>query len=72
MKSYGNQPKAMNDYEKTILEIQDGLLVHGLIETDVGKCVFPNYVSFNGTEPPTPHSPIVFTMGKSGKNKIWS
>ena len=46
LKSYGNQPKAMNDYENTILEIQDGLLVHGLIETDVRKCVFPNYVSF--------------------------
>ena len=39
-------PKPMNDYENTILEIQDGLLVHGLLETDVSKCDFPNYVSF--------------------------
>ena len=70
MKSYGNQPKAMNDYENTILEIQDGLLVNGLIETDVRKCVFPNMRPSlkNGT----PHPPIVIIMGKSGKNEIWS
>ena len=70
MKSYGNQPKAMNDYENTILEIQDGLLVNGLIETDVRKCVFPIMSPSHRTGPPTPHSPIVFKMGKSGKNKI--
>ena len=46
LKSYGNQPNAMTDYKNTILEIQDGLLVHGLLETDVSKCDFPNYVSF--------------------------